>query len=253
MKKNARGELQGPADQMKKWLTALWSETVIWFWWFLSGLSTLSTYFFPGGWSGKLRPVFAISFVLSFAWANFRVFQKQERRISVLTTDVASRETRVSELKIKPFGGSYILRPAANAPHGDFDGGFVSLQLVIENSGSRNSIVDHYEVEIVELKANFGNLQPEEGRSAVQGRHCVLGLDPRRILSTTGMVKIDAENATNRGELLFFLPGLTLNRFSDAGLKMTGAERRFGTIRCRLTIADTIGTSAAADFELSET
>jgi hypothetical protein len=215
-------------------------------------VSTLSTYFFPGGWSGKLRPVFAISFVLSFAWANFRVFQKQERRISALTTDVASRETRVSELKIKPFGGSYVLRPVMNVPHADFDGGFVNLQLVFENTGRRNSIVDHYDVEIAELKASFANLRPEESRNGVQGRHCLLGLDPRRILSTTGMVKIDAESATDRGELLFFLPGLTRDRFAEAGLRMNGEERRFGTIRCRLTIADTIGTSAAAEFELPE-
>jgi hypothetical protein len=237
---------------MKKWLTALWSETLFWFWWFLSAVSTLSTYFFPGGWSGKLRPVFAISFVFSFAWANFRVFQEQERRISALSTDVASRETRVSELKIKSFGGSYILRPVRNVPHADFDGGFVNLQLMIENTGRRNSIVDRYDIEITELKASFENLRPEEGRNAVHGRHCTLCLEPKRILSTTGMVKIDIESGTDRGELLFFLPGLTLERFTEAGLRMNGVERRFGTIRCHLTITDTMGSSAGAVFELNE-
>jgi hypothetical protein len=49
------------------WLRALWSETVFCFWWALSALSTLTTYFFQSGWSGKLRLVFAISFVVSFA------------------------------------------------------------------------------------------------------------------------------------------------------------------------------------------
>lgn len=237
---------------MKKWLAALWAETISRFWWCLSALSTFSTFFFRGSWSGILRPVFAISFVVSFAWANFRVFQKQEHRISELISDVPSHETRVSELKIKPIGGSYILRPVAGVSHADFEGGFVNLQLVIENTGARNSIVDRYDLEITELKANFEKLPPQEGRNAVQGRHCVLGIDPRRILSRTGMVKIDAESATDRGELLFFLPGLTLKRFADAGLGMNGEERRFATLKCRLKVTDTMGTSAAAEFELPE-
>lgn len=123
---------------------------------------------------------------------------------------------------------------------------------MIENTGRRNSIVDRYEVEIVELKATFPNLRPEEGRTALHGRHCVQGLDPQRILSRTGMVKIDAESATDRGDLILFLPDLTLERFTNAGLRMSGDERKFGTLRCRLTVTDRTGSSASADFELHE-
>jgi hypothetical protein len=64
------------------------------------------------------------------------------------------------------------------------------------------------------------------------------------------MVKIDAESAS--GDLFFFLPDLTLERFSSAGMAMNGEERKFGTLRCGLTIIDRTGSSASAYFQLHE-
>ena len=219
---------------MKNWLKALLSETLLSIWWTLSALSTLST-FFSRSWSGKPRIVSAISAVLGFAVANFRVFQKQQARISALTQAVASHETRASQLIITPDNGSrYILTPVG-APHGDFNGGYLEFHLMIENTGRRNSTVNSYQVEIVELQQTFPNLPPVEGRNGIPGRHVQQGVQPERIVSTTGNIRIEAESATHHGTLLFFVPGINLEQFMNAGLRMQGHDRKFGMLRCRLT------------------
>ena len=68
---------------MKSWLKALLSETVVSVWWILSAVSTLTTFVLKG-WSGKLLVVSAVSTILGFAWANFKVFQKQQAEIARL-------------------------------------------------------------------------------------------------------------------------------------------------------------------------
>ena len=237
---------------MMKWLQALLSETVFSVWWILSALSTLSTFVVPGL-SGKWRLVSAISAGLGFAWANYRVFQKQERQISALSAAVGSHEARASHLRITPDNGSrYILVPVGNQRNADFNGGYLETRLMIENTGRRNSIVNSYQVEIVQLQETFPNLQPQEGRNGIQGRHCQHGLQPTQILSRTGVVRIDAESATDHGSLLFFIPGIALKRFADAGLRMHGEQRKFDPLRCRLTLTDTTNSSATGEFELHE-
>lgn len=191
--------------------------------------------------------------MFGFAWANFRVFQKQERRISALSQVVAAYEGRASQLRITPDNGSrYILIPNGNVPHADFNGGYLEFHLMIENTGRRNSAVNSYQVEIVELHQNFPDLQPVEGRNAIQGRHCQHGLLPARILSTTGIIRIDAESATDHGALLFFVPGINLEQFVNAGFRMQGENRKFGALRCRLTLTDTTRTSTVQEFQLQE-
>jgi hypothetical protein len=181
------------------------------------------------------------------------VFHKQERQISTVTANLASHQVRTSKLRITPHGNSrYILSGVGGIPHADFDGGYVSLGLMIENTGSKNSTVDRFQIEIPTLNATFANLQTVDGKNGVQGRHCQYNFDPRRFLSKTGLVRIAAESATDRGELLFFLSGLTLDQFIAAGLTMSGAERKFGTLHCRLTLTDTTGSSASAEFDLQE-
>jgi len=171
---------------MKNWLKALLSETAFSAWWILSTLSTLSTFFIPVL-SGKWRLVSAISAALGFGWANYRVFQNQEGQISALRTTVASPEARVSQLRITTDNGSrYILVPAGNQPHAHFNGAFLEFHLMIENTGRRNSTVNSYRVEIIQLRETFPNLQPQEGRNGIHGRHCQHGLQPGRILSRTG-------------------------------------------------------------------
>lgn len=221
-------------------------------WWVLSALSTLSTFFFMG-WSGRPRIVLATSTILGFASANFRVFLKQQSEIERLETSLSEHEARASKLRIVADNGSrYILFPVRNIAHADFNGGHVEFHLMIENAGRRDSTVNRYEVEIIELEQIYPNLGPIEGRTIVQGRHCQHGIAPARILSETGNIRIRAENATNHGTLLFFLPGLNLEQFAAAGMQMQGDERRFGSLHCRLTLTDMTQMSATCEFQLDE-
>lgn len=234
------------------WLRALFSETILSVWWILSAASTLSTFYFTS-WSGKPRLLLAMSTVIGFGWANFRVFQRQEDRIRELSKAIELLKARTSKLQITPDEGSrYILHPVGSVPHSDFAGGLFEFHLMIENTGLKNSTVDNFQVEIIELQETFKDLKPLEGRTGVQGRHCQHGLQPGRILSQTGMVRLDGEHTTNHGTLLFSIPGLNLERFVRAGLRMHGEQRRFDPLRCRLTIVDRTGSSAKANFELRE-
>jgi hypothetical protein len=237
---------------MKNWLKALLSETLFSAWWILSAFSTLSTFFLKE-WSGKPRLVSAISTILGFALANFRVFQKQQGETARLRAALLKHEARVSQLRIAPDDGSrYILAPVGNVRHADFRGGHLEFHLMIENTGRRDSTVNNYQVEIVELQQTFSDLKPIEGENRVEGRHCLHGMQPARILSNTGNIRIQAENATNHGTLLLFVPGINLQQFARAGLQMHGDERRFGPLRCRLTLTDMTQVSATCEFRLDE-
>jgi len=237
---------------LKTWLKALLSETILSIWWILSGVSTLST-FFVHSWSGKVRLALAIVTLLGFVLANLRVFQKQQGRISELNQALARHEARASQLRMMPDAGShFMLRPVdLNRRRADFSGGVLEFHLMIENTGRRNSTVNDYQVEIVELGQAFPNLRPVEAQNLIPSRYANHGA-PARVLSTTGNIRIDAESATDRGILLLFVPGLNIEQFAKAGSRMEGDDRRFGPLHCRLTVTDTMGGTAAGEFELSE-
>jgi hypothetical protein len=247
---------------MISWIKALRSETVLSIWWVFSTVSTLST-FFVVNWEGKPRIVFALFSIVGFGWANFKVFQKQEAKISALalerdaiTTALAhrqeTRDKRSSELILTPAGNSqYVLASVPNIGNLAFNGGFLEFECRIENRGNRNSTVDNYQIEILEFGRTLRNLVPEEGRRYIQGRRCNYALNPARFLTTTRLIRIDAESVTNQGILLFSIPDLTLENFAAAGMKV-GAGQRFGPLNCLLTITDTMGASASALFELHE-
>jgi len=112
----------------------------------------------------------------------------------------------------------------AGASHGDFCGGHLQFQFIIENIGRRNSVVDNYAVEILELKRTCANLQPVVGRHTLQGRHCQYGLGHDTSLGKTGVIRIDAESAIEHGTLMFSIPFLTLEQFVAAGLQMHGPD-----------------------------
>jgi len=238
---------------VKNWLEELFSETVARWWITLSGLSTLATFFFKSL-SEKPRLVSVVSLILGFAWANFRVFQRQQSEIARLGLALSAHESRVASLKITPDEGSrYILTPVGNVPHADFSGGYFEFHLMVENLGRRNSTVNSYQVEVKELRQTFPNLKPIEGKNGVQGRHCQHGgMQPAGVLSMTGSIKIRDESATNHGTLLFHLPGINLPQFVEAGLKMHGEQKKFDALHCVLTLTDTTKASTAHEFTLHE-
>jgi hypothetical protein len=238
---------------VKNWLKAIFSEIVPSVWWVLSACGTVSTYLFAGL-SGKPRLALTASAILGFAWANFRVFQKQERRISEQHRQKQLQEARTAQLTIRPGKGSrYILRRSVSKVlHADFDAMYLEFHLMVENSGRRNSVVNSFGVEILELGRTFTNLTPEEQLDFVPGRHSTQGLDTSRILSRTGVIRIEPENTTNHGSLIFYVQGVGPEIFVERGLHMTGKQRRFPPLHCRLTLTDTTNSSATGEFELHE-
>src|SRR2546427_3378086 len=107
---------------------------------------------------------------------------------------------------------------------------------MIENTGRKPSVVNRYDIEVMELRQKFRNLPPMEGQHSVQGRHAQQGLNPPSILSRTGNITIEPERATNHGTLLFFIPGINMEQFIAAALQMEPQQRKFGTLHCRLTL-----------------
>jgi hypothetical protein len=237
---------------VKNWLKALLAETFFSVVWILSALSTLST-FFIHSLSGRPRLVSAAAAILGFAWANFRVFRKQELMIAGLAQAASLHEARTSQLTITPGEGSrYILKPVSNVPHADFNAMYLEFHLMIENTGQKNSTITNFSVEVRELGKRFDNLRSIEGKQGVQGRHCVQGLNPKSILSNAELIRIAAESATGRGTLLFFIPGVNLQMFVQSGLRMTGEQHTLPSLHCLLTVMDRNQSSATAEFELPE-
>jgi hypothetical protein len=74
---------------VKVWLKALLSETSSRVWLILSAFSTLLTFFLKS-WSDKPRLIAAASLILGFAWANLRLFQKQQVEIVRLSDTLRS-------------------------------------------------------------------------------------------------------------------------------------------------------------------
>jgi hypothetical protein len=234
------------------WVGALLSQTATSIWWILSALSTLSTFFIPKL-SGQWRAAFALSTGLGFAWANLRVYQRQQHELSATQQALLLAESHRSQLRITPNNGSrYILQPVNDSRHADFSGGFFEFHLMVENSGPRNSTIDRFQVDILELRRTFGNLPSIEGQNGARGRHSNQGLYAPSILSRNGIVQVNSESATGHGTLLFFIPEINLQNFVDAGLRMNGEQRMFGNLHCRLTLTDTTQSSTTHEFELHE-
>jgi hypothetical protein len=236
---------------MQKWLKALISQASITTWTIVSVVSTLAT-FFPSL-PHELRPATFVVALISFAWANYKVFQKVQAANDILREALAQHDARVSNLVIVADRGSrYTLQPLDNIPRADFRGGYFEFYLMIENTGKRNSTITNYQVDIQELNRAFPNLTPVENLPMIRGRRAMMGVNQAHILSTTGIIEIPSESTTHRGTLLFHLQGISLEDFVTAGLRMEGPERRFGPLHCRLTITDRSGTSASHDFVLTE-
>jgi hypothetical protein len=252
-----------------EWLRDLFSKAPYAAWTVASVASTLITFIplVPFKFSGFVRPALIAFALVSFGRANFKLFQSkqteiddlegdlrlQEAKITNLEEELAKRDERVSKLTIHPGKNShYILFPVATTPQADFNGGYFEFKLRVENNGAKNSIVSRFRIEIKELGRDLTDLLPQEGRSGVQGRHCQFGLNPQTGLSETNILQVPPESSTREGTLAFFVPGLNLDTFSAAGLRMSGEQRYFGPLHCRLTLTDSSGATASADFELPE-
>jgi hypothetical protein len=164
-----------------------------------------------------------------------------------------AQNSRTSQLRIvADVGSRYILQRVSDQDRIHFSGSFLEFRLMVENTGARNSSVNKYKVEVRELRQTFTNLQSVEALQRIDGRHCTHGLQPDRVLSRTGIVRVDAESTTDRGLLLFYIPEMNTACFANAGLPPGEGMEKFRNLHCRLTLTDTTESVTAEDFELQE-
>jgi hypothetical protein len=176
----------------------------------------------------------------------------QEMRIQELRSELAVRKERTANLTIHVVEGSqYLLKPIGNVPRAGFEGAHLEFHLLVNNTGSRDSTINAYRIHIEELRRDFAELVPfERVGNSLQGRH--FSTTAQKGLSTTGLVRVPAEGVTDQGTLTFWIPGINLDDFAEAGFVMRGEERRFDPIHCTLTLTDMTGVSASRQFELRE-
>lgn len=123
---------------------------------------------------------------------------------------------------------------------------------MVENTGQRNSAVNHYEVNIKELGQSFSNLSPCEGWSHIDGRYSGYALQPANVMSSTGIITVRADDTTYYRLLPFFIPDIATEQFLKAGLQANQYPAKFADLNCLLTLIDTNGSSASCEFCLHE-
>ena len=166
--------------------------------------------------------------------------------------ELAKHNERVAKLEIHPVDGSrYFLIPRGNQQPADFEGGYLEFHLMVENTGKRDSTINTYTVYIREFDMQFENLAPYERGGMLRGRHFTTNAEIG--LSRTALLRVGSEGVTDRGILIFRIPGIGLETFANAGFVMSREERRFlDPLHCRLTLTDTTGVSASREFEVRE-
>lgn len=216
--------------------------------------------------SGVSWPWYSAILLLFVVIACYRVWLRDQGRIGDLEGDLKIQEMRIQELRnelaipnertanltIHVIEGSrYLLKPIGNVPRAGFEGAHLEFHLMVENTGSRDSTITAYSIHIGELRRDFTGLVPfERVGSLLQGRH--FSTPAQNGLSTTGLVRVPSDSVTDQGILTFWIPGINLDEFAEAGFVMRGDERRFDPIHCALTLTDMTGVSASQQFELGE-
>jgi hypothetical protein len=201
--------------------------------------STVLT-FFPSLGLHRFRWVALVCLIGAFAWANLRVFQKQQGLVQDLQSRLAPEPARRAQLVLGPRGGStYIV---VWDPAGKPKQIYVELNLAIENKGNRTSNVVGFQLHIIGTDHPFSGLEPSY-RTNIQGIKSAYGLSGTG-LGMAGHITIPAEQIAN-GNLAFYVPFVPEGVLGDL-------RKPFDPIDCKLTVTDTEGVTAAHDFHLAE-
>jgi hypothetical protein len=225
---------------MVSWVRAILHETWLAGFTFLSALSTVATFFLPKL-AGQPRFISMFCIVLGFAVANWRVYEKQSKRISELESALkeSSREPiRKSDLRIHPYEHSCFTLVTNFQDRSQLRGMHVNLDMALENRGNRGTTIHRYDLYVHETDKTYQDIRPNLGFIEIQGRYCVRSIRDEPKITTDGLVRVQPETTTSRG----FLPFFPL----EAPVQITGP------VHCRLTVTDMDGNSTSQEFELRE-
>lgn len=225
---------------MTLWLRAILHETWLAGFTLLSALSTVATFFVPKL-AGQPRFALALCTVIGFAIANWRVYEKQQKKIYDLESALAEaskQRIKKAELRIHGYEQSCFTLVTNYSNRSQLLGMHVYLDMALENRGNRGATVQRYDLYVRETDKTYENIRPNLSFIDVQGRRCVrnIGGEPR--VTTDGIIRVQADTTTPRG----FLPFYPV----DAPISIEGP------VHCRLTVTDTDGNSTSHEFELRE-
>lgn len=240
---------------MIAWLNALRKETVPAVISAASLLSTIATFIFPSL-AGNLRLVTFLSLLIGFAWANFRVFEKQSQAITALESKLreATRdESREARLVIHPGDKSYyVLAHSGPMLKGDFVGILLDLELSVENKGLRHSTINEYSVRLPILDREIKQLKPYKD-DIVYGRNSAArSLQPQFALPEGDYIRVPPEDVTRRAWLRLMLAGMPPQDAEERGFIEDPGTRKYPRLTCILTLTDTEGRTATHEFVLPE-
>jgi hypothetical protein len=228
---------------MRAWGAALWRES-----WpaFIGAFSLASTVltFFPNLGLYRFRWVSLVCLIGAFAWANLRVFTKQQTLIQDLQSRVVDSASGVRRAQLfvhhRDYARYIVVVPSSGGVASQI---YIELGLALENKGNRTSNIIRFDVHIRGALSSFQNLKPEYPKS-VQGRTSVQSLSGTG-LGMEGHITIPQEEMIS-GRIAFFVPFIPSRGF-------TGSGRTFDPIECTLTVTDTEGVTASRHFRVTET
>lgn len=242
------------------WLRRFLKRAFLNAWGGISACSTLATFIFPGLGAYRIS-VFLGCLFIGVCIASYRltaeldgVIADRDELIVRLDEEIKQLSASTAKLTIHQTSKTscWYGHRTAQITHADFGGMYLDFNLVIENSGTKNSIVQTFSVEIPVLGLEYKNLRPQEGITQIQTRHCVMAFNPTHELSRSGMIQIVAGTATKPGPLMFKIPDGNIQLFVDHGFTMHGEEKRLGAFRCKLTVADNNNATTSAEFDMQE-
>ena len=204
-------------------------------WVALAAVSTLTT-FIPLYVHGFTLPRWILLVVSLVAWilAPFDLYRKKVSEIDRLRAAVDAIPVRRACLVIHPQPGSRFYRQIDQSR--SVVGVYIEVCLVIENTGTRNSVINRYDLLIRESGQRYSRLHPEPRGSIQSVRALHAGLR-RDILPSGDIIRVPPEDAAGPGIIPLWIGGNVPDQ---------------PHLACTLILTDSESNSATSDFSIAE-
>jgi hypothetical protein len=203
----------------------------------LAAISTLST-FIPLFVRGFTLPRWILFVVSVAAWiiAPFDLYRKKLNEIDGLKAQLRAVPTRRSRLVLHSQERCRFYRQVDPNDRTRVLGVYFEICLAIENTGNRNSVINRYDLEIQESGRRYPGLHLQP-RNSIQARNAQYAGLRQDFFNVGDVIRVPPEDAIGPGVLPLWI---------------SENVSEIATLTCRLTITDTEGSTATADFVVSE-
>jgi len=203
----------------------------------LAAISTSST-FIPLYVPGFALPRWILFVVSLAAWiiAPFDLYRKKLNEIDALNAQIRVGQARRSNLVIHPQERCRFYRQVDPNDRNRVLGVYFEICLAVENTGNRNSVINRYDLDIQESGRRYAGLHLQR-RNSIQARNAQYAGLRQDFFNTGDVIRVPPEDAVGPGVLPLWI---------------SENVPEIATLTCRLTITDTEGSTATADFVVSE-